>query len=62
MSWLKPSPPKKRVNWKYEIKKERNKVLNEAIDAIKQDMRSKPNQWHKGYYSAITELEKLKDD
>lgn len=62
MSWLKPSPPKKRVNWKQEIKKERNKVLNEAIDTIKQDMRSKPTEWNRGYYSAITELEKLKND
>lgn len=61
MSWINKSPPKKRVNWKEELKRERGRVLQEAIDRIKADRRTKPIEWHRGYNSAITELEKLKD-
>lgn len=60
MGWLYPSEPKPRKNWKKELKAERNKVLDEAIQGIKDDRRLKPLAWHRGYNSAITKLESMK--
>ncbi len=54
-------PPKKKVNWIQELKAERNRVLDEAIIKIKGEMRLKPTEWHRGYYSAITQLEIMKN-
>lgn len=51
---------KKRINWKSEVRKERARVLDEAISHIKDEMRGVPEQWHRGYFSAITKLEILK--
>lgn len=53
---------KKRINWKKELKKERNRVLSEAIQMITLEMRGVPDQWRRGYYSAITQLEVMKDE
>ena len=58
-SW-KP-PKKKRINWKKEFRKERNKVLDEAISKIRIEMRNLPSGWEHGYNSAITQLEIMKD-
>ena len=53
---------KPRKNWPKEFKKERNKTLNEAITNLRLKMRSMPVEWHRGYNSAITTLEIMKDD
>lgn len=51
---------KLRKNWPKELKKERNKVIDEAIKSLKSKMRSVPIEWHRGYNSAITTLEIMK--
>lgn len=56
------TPKKSRINWKKEIRLVRNKTINEAIEKIKLEIREVPEQWHRGYYSAITQLEVMKDD
>ena len=55
--------PKKRTNWKKELKAERNRVLDEAIDRIRAKLRSErlPESFKRGHYAAITELEMMKD-
>ena len=57
-SW---EPAKKpRINWKKEIKAERNKVIDEALKALQDKRRDVPEAWHRGYNSAITTLELMK--
>lgn len=51
---------KKRINWKKEIKLERARVIDKAIENIKKEMRTIPKEWHRGYFSAITKLELMK--
>lgn len=53
---------KPRKNWPKEFKKERNKVIDEAIVIIRSKMRSVPIEWHRGYNSAITTLEIMKNE
>ncbi|AUS01485.1 hypothetical protein NVP1285O_87 [Vibrio phage 1.285.O._10N.286.55.C12] len=55
--------PKKRTNWKKELKAERNRVLDEAIERIRAKIRSEhlPESYKRGHYAAITELEMMKD-
>lgn len=53
---------KPRKNWPKELKKERNNTINEAIDGLRSKMRSVPAEWHRGYNSAITTLEVMKND
>ena len=53
--------PKKRVNWKAEVKKERERVLNEAIIALREHQRSIPKEWQNGYNSAVSQLEIFKN-
>lgn len=59
---LRELPKKKRINWKKEVKLERCRVINEAIDMLKLELRGVPNEWKRGYYSAITKLEIMKND
>lgn len=54
--------PKKRINWKKEIRMVRNRTLDEAIEKIRIEIREVPEQWRRGYYSAITQLEVMKDE
>lgn len=54
--------PKKRINWKKEIRMVRNRTLEEAIAKIRIEIREVPEQWRRGYYSAITQLEVMRDD
>jgi hypothetical protein len=56
--------PKKRTNWKREIRLERNRVLDEAIERIRYKLRSEqlPEAFKRGHYAAITELELMKED
>lgn len=56
------TPKKTRINWKKEIRKVRNATLSEAIESMKLEIREVPEQWHRGYYSAITQLEVMKDE
>jgi len=51
---------KPRKNWPKEVKKERNKTIDEAIATIKMKKRIVPAKWHLGYNSAITTLEIMK--
>ena len=53
---------KPRKNWKKELKKERNKTIDEAIEEIRSKMRSVPIEWRRGYNSAITTLEIMKNE
>lgn len=52
---------KQRIDWRRELRNERNKVLTEAINDLKGKMRTVPKQWHRGYFSAITTLEGMKN-
>lgn len=56
----KPSSPRKN-DWKKLYKQERNKVLDEAIQKIRAQMRHQPTGWERGYNSAITQLELMKN-
>lgn len=62
-SWLSKSPRKPRINWKLEVKKERERVINEAIQMLRDELRreSMPEAFKRGHYSAITKLEILKE-
>lgn len=51
---------RKRRNWKKELKAERNKVIDEAMEAIRKNQRNIPDTWLRGYCSAITTLELMK--
>ena len=53
---------RKRTNWKKEIKRERDKTIDEAIASIKGKMRNIPKGWERGYNSAITTLEVMKNE
>lgn len=58
------SKPKKRTNWKLELKLERESVINEAIERIRSKVRSEhlPESFKRGHYAAITELELMKEE
>lgn len=55
--------PKKRTNWKKELKAERNRVLDEAIERMRAKLRSEhlPESYKRGHYAAISELELMRD-
>ena len=63
-TWLSPSPRKPRINWKKELKAERNKVIDEAIQLMRNELRKEtmPEAFKRGHYSAITKLELMKND
>lgn len=54
----------KRINWKRELKLERNKVIDEAIQLMRDELRREmmPEQFKRGHYAAITKLELMKDE
>ena len=58
------SQKKKRTNWKLELKLERERVIDEAINRIRTKLRSEklPESFKRGHYAAITELELMKND
>ena len=62
--WLSPSPRKPRINWKKELKLERNRVIDEAIQLMRDELRKEamPEAFKRGHYSAITKLEILKNE
>ena len=51
------APKKPQINWRKKYEAERARVINEAIIKLKDEMRSKPAEWARGYNSAITTLE-----
>jgi hypothetical protein len=51
-----------RKSWPKELKKERNKTIDEAISMLRSKMRAVPVKWHRGYNSAITTLEIMKNE
>ena len=63
-AWLSPSKSKPRINWKKEIKAERSKVIDEAIQKIRDELRkeSMPEAFKRGHYAAITTLEIMKNE
>lgn len=58
------SQPKKRTNWKLELKLERERVIDEAIERLRDKLRSEnlPESFKRGHYAAITELELMKSE
>lgn len=58
-SWQPPKKP--RYNWRKKLKDERAAVIDEAISELRGKMRDVPVEWHRGYNSAITTLEIMKD-
>ena len=54
----------KRTNWKKELKLERNRVLDEVIEMMRNEIRGEliPEQFKRGHYAAITKLEMMKDE
>lgn len=56
--------PKKRTNWKLELKLERERVIDEAIERLRDKLRSErvPESFKRGHYAAITELELMKSE
>lgn len=62
LSTMSPTLSKnKRVNWRKEFKLERQRVLNEVHDALLRHKRTIPKDWERGYMSAVTTVEILKD-
>ena len=53
---------KKRRNWKKEIKAERGRVIDEAVRVIREKQRDAPDAWQRGYNSAITTLEIMRNE
>ena len=58
------SQPKKRTNWKLELKLERERVIDEAIERLREKLRSEkvPESFKRGHYAAITELELMRGE
>lgn len=54
------TPKKPPINWKKKYEGERDRVIDEAIIKLKDEMRGKPAEWARGYNSAITTLEHMK--
>ena len=54
-------PKKLPTNWKKKYEAERNLVIDEAIIKLKEQMRGKPAEWARGYNSAITTLEMMRE-
>lgn len=53
-------PKTRRKSAKQQVKECREATINEAISMIKDEIRNVPNEWRRGYYSAITKLEMMK--
>ena len=51
----------KRKSAKQQVKECREQTINEAIELMKQEIRTKPKEWHRAYYSVITHLEMMKN-
>ena len=54
----------KRTNWKKELKLERSRVIDEAIQLMRDELRKEmmSEQFKRGHYAAITKLELMKNE
>lgn len=59
---LRDIPKPKRKSAKQQVRECRRDTINEAIEKLKYEMRSRPAEWHRGYNSAITQLEIMRDE
>ena len=55
------TPRKPPINWRKKYEAERAMVITEAINKLKWEMRLKPPEWMRGYNSAISVLELMKE-
>ena len=51
----------KRKSAKQQVKECRRDTINEAIAIMKSELRTKPKEWQRAYFSAITHLENMRD-
>lgn len=58
---LRNIPKPKRKSAKQQVKECRRDTINEAIQLMKEELRTKPKEWQRAYYSAITHLEIIRD-
>lgn len=58
---LRDIPKPKRKSAKQQVKECRRDTINEAIQLMKEELRTKPKEWQRAYYSAITHLEGMLD-
>lgn len=52
---------KPRKSAKQQVKECREGTINEAIQLMRDELRTKPKEWQRAYYSAITHLEMMKN-
>lgn len=52
----------KRKSARQQVRECRENTINEAIQVMKTELRTKPKEWHRAYFSAITHLEKMRDE
>lgn len=58
---LRDIPKPKRKSAKQQVKECRRETINEAIQLMKKELRTKPREWQRAYFSAITHLEIMRD-
>lgn len=58
---LRDIPKPKRKPAKQQVKECRRDTINEAIQLMKEELRTKPKEWQRAYFSAITHLEAMRD-
>lgn len=51
----------KRKSARQQVRECRERTINEAIQLMKNEIRTKPKEWHRAYFSAITHLEAMRD-
>jgi len=51
----------KRKSARQQVRECRENTINEAIQLMKSELRTKPKEWHRAYFSAITHLETMRD-
>lgn len=58
---LRDIPKPKRKSAKQQVKECRRDTINEAIALMRAELRTKPKEWQRAYFSAITHLEIMRD-
>ena len=65
MGWLNNQPYRRRKKYepvKKQIKKANIKLIEKIVIELKEELRSLPKEWDRAYYSAISKLERFKDE
>ncbi len=52
----------KRKSARQQVRECRENTINEAIQLMKNELRTKPKEWQRAYFSAITHLENMRDE